>query len=107
MKIDIVKRKAAANKILKANKSIEKTRVDLTAVLKTMLGKRKHDFIFNDRVGETMLISIEEEGEMFATGVDKDVVFLKDGTTADLGDVNTDDLHTLVEKVYCDIYVPE
>ena len=66
-----------------------------------MLGKKKHNF------AKSIMVNIEEEGRMVAIGITKDVVLLNDNTSVDIGDVDTDDLYGLVDKVYSELFIEE
>jgi hypothetical protein len=72
-----------------------------TENLVRMLPEDKHTFSEKAKI----MIHIEEEDRLFlATAIDKDVVFLSDGTEVDLGDVKTDDLYTLVDTVHTELF---
>lgn len=84
----------------KANSRIATAREILMETLTEVLGEREHKF-----KNYTPYVTDEEECDRLeAISINKDEVTLDDGSTIDLGDVGTDDLHSLVQGISADLF---
>ena len=84
----------------KANSRIADARKILMETLTDVLGEKIHNY-----KKYTPYVTDEEECDRLeAISINKDEVTLVDGSTMDIGDVGTDDLHSLIQGISIDIF---
>lgn len=92
--------KVISSRLSLVNSRISEVRGILTESINDMLGDTTHEF-----VKTTPFVTDEEECDRRqAISIDTEVVTLDDGSTIDLGDVGTDDLHSLVDGLVVDLF---
>lgn len=84
----------------KANSRIADARKILMETLTDVLGEKIHNY-----KKYTQYVTDEEECDRLeAISINKEVVTLVDGSKMDIGDVGTDDLHSLVQGISIDLF---
>ena len=84
----------------KANSRIADARKILMETISEFLGDTSHTF-----KNYTPYLTDEEECDrQKAISINKDIVTCEDGSTMEIGDVGTDDLHSLVVGINIDLF---
>ena len=78
-----------------ANNSIASARTVLSTVLSKMLGDKKHTF----KQFDVYVTDEENCSRELITSCDKDAVYFTDGSSLEIGEIGTDDLHNVVDMV--------
>ena len=93
-------KKVINSRLSLVNSRLTEVRGILMESLKDMLGDKTHEY-----EKYTPFVTDEEECDRRqAISIDTEVVTLDDGSTIDLGDVGTDDLHSLVDGLVVDLF---
>lgn len=87
--------KAIGTDLEVANKSIELARITLSKALSKMLGDTSHTF----KIYDVYVTDEEECTRLLVKSCDKDAVYFYDGSSLEIGEVGTDDLHGIVDMV--------
>ena len=78
-----------------ANNSITSARTVLSTVLSKMLGNKKHTF----KQFDVYVTDEENCSRELIKSCDKDAVYFHDGSSLEIGEIGTDDLHNVVDMV--------
>ena len=91
--------KEISQKIAAANEAISKARLALSQALEQLIGEKTHTFHTYD-----VYVTDEENGTRDRVKCcTKDAVEFDDGTTMDVGNIPTDDLHSVVDMLHSEL----
>lgn len=91
--------KHVVDKIAKANDAISEARKALTEALARMLENKTHTF-------KTYDVYVTDEENCTREQIkscDRDAVYFQDGSSLEIGEIGTDDLHSVVDMVHSEL----